>query len=382
VLGFIITMIIVGAIAGFVARAVVPGRDPMGIVATIVLGIVGSFIGGFLGYLLFHKDASQGALQPAGIIGSIIGAIIALLIYRAVSRRGARVGRRPRRARPSVTPSRRADACSGPVRPRPPGGSSPALGKLSGMWLKACINGAREQREHPAVPVTPEAMAREAAAAVRAGARAVHLHARGRDGGESLLALDLAASVGAVRAAVPGVPVGVSTGLWVCSGDADERADVVATWRHLDGGARPDFASVNLSEDGALDLWHLLADLGIGVEPGVWSPSDLDVLTRGRLDGSLVRVLLEVIGAEAGEEVPRAVELLAAARSTLPAGVPLLLHGEEAAAWPVLEVAVREGLQTRIGLEDTLTGPDGERVEGNADLIRAAQALAASRPGA
>ncbi len=90
-LGFIITLIIVGAIAGFIARAVVPGRDPMGVVGTIVLGIVGSFVGGFLGYLLFGRDASEGALQPSGIIGSILGAIVALLVYRAVSRRGARV---------------------------------------------------------------------------------------------------------------------------------------------------------------------------------------------------------------------------------------------------------------------------------------------------
>jgi uncharacterized membrane protein YeaQ/YmgE (transglycosylase-associated protein family) len=91
VLGLIITMIIVGAIAGFIARAVVPGPDPMGVVGTIVLGIVGSFIGGFLGYLLFHKDASSGALQPAGIIGSIIGAILALLVYRAATRGRSRV---------------------------------------------------------------------------------------------------------------------------------------------------------------------------------------------------------------------------------------------------------------------------------------------------
>jgi uncharacterized membrane protein YeaQ/YmgE (transglycosylase-associated protein family) len=88
---FIITMIIIGAIAGFLARLIVPGRDPMGVVATIILGIVGSFIGGFLGYVLFGKDASSGALQPAGIIGSIIGAVIALLIYRAVNRRGVGV---------------------------------------------------------------------------------------------------------------------------------------------------------------------------------------------------------------------------------------------------------------------------------------------------
>jgi uncharacterized membrane protein YeaQ/YmgE (transglycosylase-associated protein family) len=83
----IILLVIVGAIAGFVARALVPGRDAMGIVPTIVLGIVGSFIGGFLGALLFGKDALDGLLQPSGIIGSIIGAVIALLVYRAVNSR-------------------------------------------------------------------------------------------------------------------------------------------------------------------------------------------------------------------------------------------------------------------------------------------------------
>lgn len=84
-LGFILTMIIVGLIAGFLARAIVPGPDPMGIGGTILLGVVGSFIGGFLGYVLFGKDVTQGALQPSGIIGSIIGAVIVLLVYRRVS---------------------------------------------------------------------------------------------------------------------------------------------------------------------------------------------------------------------------------------------------------------------------------------------------------
>ena len=93
-LGLILTIIIVGAIAGFLARLLVPGRQDLSVLATIVLGIVGSFVGGLLGYLLFHKDAGDGFLQPAGIIGSIIGAVIALLIYRAVaSRRGGLVRR-------------------------------------------------------------------------------------------------------------------------------------------------------------------------------------------------------------------------------------------------------------------------------------------------
>jgi uncharacterized membrane protein YeaQ/YmgE (transglycosylase-associated protein family) len=87
VIGFIVTMLVVGAIAGFLARFLVPGRDPMGCLATILLGVVGSFVGGFLGWALFGKDLDEGALQPSGIIGSIIGAVILLLLWRAVNRR-------------------------------------------------------------------------------------------------------------------------------------------------------------------------------------------------------------------------------------------------------------------------------------------------------
>jgi uncharacterized membrane protein YeaQ/YmgE (transglycosylase-associated protein family) len=84
-LGLIISIIVIGLIAGALARLLVPGRQSMSIGMTIVLGIVGSFVGGFLGYLLFHHG--KGFLQPAGIIGSIIGAILVLLIWMAVGRR-------------------------------------------------------------------------------------------------------------------------------------------------------------------------------------------------------------------------------------------------------------------------------------------------------
>jgi uncharacterized membrane protein YeaQ/YmgE (transglycosylase-associated protein family) len=94
-LGLIVSLIIIGLIAGALARLVVPGKQDLSILGTIVLGIVGSFVGGFLGYLFFHHDASGGFFQPAGLIGSIIGSIIALLIYvragRSHGARGARV---------------------------------------------------------------------------------------------------------------------------------------------------------------------------------------------------------------------------------------------------------------------------------------------------
>lgn len=84
---FVLWLLVVGAIAGVVARFVVPGRDPIGIGGTIALGVVGSLIGGTLASLLFRERFE---LAFAGLLGSIIGAVIALLIWRR-TRRGVHI---------------------------------------------------------------------------------------------------------------------------------------------------------------------------------------------------------------------------------------------------------------------------------------------------
>lgn len=89
-LWLLIVLVIVGAIAGFLARLLVPGPDPMSVGRTILLGIVGSFVGGFLSWLLFDRNDGRGAIQASGLVGSVIGAVIALLIYRAVTRPSGR----------------------------------------------------------------------------------------------------------------------------------------------------------------------------------------------------------------------------------------------------------------------------------------------------
>jgi len=76
----LIWFLIVGFVAGLLARAVVPGRDAMGLIPTIVLGIIGSFIGGVIAVLFTSREF--GDYSTSGLIGSIVGAIVALLIYR------------------------------------------------------------------------------------------------------------------------------------------------------------------------------------------------------------------------------------------------------------------------------------------------------------
>jgi uncharacterized membrane protein YeaQ/YmgE (transglycosylase-associated protein family) len=74
----LIAFLLFGIIVGFLARALMPGRQSMGLLMTMVLGVVGSFIGGFLGSMLSGNDYDR--LHPAGILGSVVGALIVLAI--------------------------------------------------------------------------------------------------------------------------------------------------------------------------------------------------------------------------------------------------------------------------------------------------------------
>ncbi|MEM8742992.1 MAG: 3-keto-5-aminohexanoate cleavage protein, partial [Pseudomonadota bacterium] len=112
--------------------------------------------------------------------------------------------------------------------------------------LQACLNGAHDPAAVPGVPVTPAALAAAASAAVTAGAAELHIHPRGPDGAESLAPGDVAAALDAVRAALPGLPVGIGTGAWIAPAGRARHASMAA-WT-----TRPDYASVNLGEADAL----------------------------------------------------------------------------------------------------------------------------------
>lgn len=237
--------------------------------------------------------------------------------------------------------------------------------------IKACLNGRRDPAEHPAVPVTPAQLAAAASAAVAAGAEAVHLHPRGSDGRESLRAADVGAAVAAVRAACPQTPVGVTTGLWVVTGNSRSRQDEVAAWADLDMQQRPDFASVNVSEDGWELLVEALADAAIDAEAGLWSVADAVTVVETQPASDWLRIMVEVMNVSAAEAPRQADEMLEQLRLGSVAA-PILLHGENDSCWPLITHAAQLGLATRIGLEDVLVGPKGQAAADNAELVKLA----------
>lgn len=239
--------------------------------------------------------------------------------------------------------------------------------------LQVCPNGARRRSECPGLPLSPAELAVAAREAVAAGAEDIHLHPKRPDGRDTLHASVVADVLDRVRAAVPGIPVGVTTGVWA-EPDPQRRADAVRAWTVL-----PDHASVNWHEPGADLVAAALLDMGVGIEAGLFSGTDgADRFRRSPHAPHVLRVLAEVIDTDPDTAPAAARALLAQLGPDLPA--PILLHGENNSAWPVLHLAARLGLDTRIGLEDVLHDPDGNPVQDNATLVRAARAAITAEP--
>ena len=246
------------------------------------------------------------------------------------------------------------------------------------LLIKACLNGNRKPAEHPALPLSPQDLGRDARQAVKTGAGALHVHPRLPDGSETLEAGAVGAAVEVIRSTCPGVPVGVSTGAWI-EPDLERRKESVGAWVSLPAGPRPDFASVNLSETGAIEVRATLLDADIGVEAGLWSADDARRLLEADMAGRCTRVLIELVRERAAEEARLTAQEIETVLKKASVGTPTLLHGEGAVAWPMFLYALERGYDARIGFEDTLALPEGAPARDNAQLVKAALKLASGR---
>jgi uncharacterized protein (DUF849 family) len=231
--------------------------------------------------------------------------------------------------------------------------------------LQAALNG---DREHPAVPRTPDELAAEGRAAVEAGARVLHLHPYDDDGLQTLDTEPCAAAIRAVRAACPGVPISLSTSAEI-EPDPVRRRALVAAWTEL-----PELVTANQGEDGIVDLCELLIERGIGIEAGLLSVADAHAFVASGLAGRCVRAMVEPLG----EAVDAAVAEAAAIEEVLTnADITLeqVHHGDGLASWAVNRRGAARGHGIRTGLEDTPVLPDGREASGNGELVAAAAQL-------
>ncbi|WP_053384715.1 3-keto-5-aminohexanoate cleavage protein [Leucobacter celer] len=238
------------------------------------------------------------------------------------------------------------------------------------MLLKAAINGGRPVEEHPAVPRTTEQIVEASLAAVAAGADVVHAHVIADDGEQTIHPDAVGAWVRAMRAADPGIVIGTTTGLWTVSSH-EERMASVAAWP---ADALPDFASVAFCEEGAAEAAELVLERGMILESAVWSMDDVPALLASSTLHRNVRVLIEPEVEDPELAVAQCREIAATLRR---AGVtaPILYHGYDETVWPVVEAAIEDGCETRIGFEDGVTMPDGSMPRDNAELVRAVREL-------
>jgi uncharacterized protein (DUF849 family) len=225
------------------------------------------------------------------------------------------------------------------------------------MVLQACLNG-----DHATgVPRSPEELADAARSCVAAGAVSLHAHPRDAEGNESLDARDIAAAAEAIRAAAPGIELSFSTGVWITGGDVDARLRLISEWTVC-----PDLVSINVSEEGWRELADAVTARQIGIEAGVWTARDAEILAQSGVQ--VRRVLVEPRTENADEAVATARDVDAALDRVF-VRAPRLHHGQGPATWAVLDAAVRIGREIRIGLEDVLTLPDGRRAPDNAALV-------------
>jgi len=157
--------------------------------------------------------------------------------------------------------------------------------------LQGCLNGARPADAHPALPVTPYYLARDARAVARYGVTSVHVHPRCPKGLETLEPLHVGDAVAAIHAEVPGMEVGVPAARWV-QPDPKLRVDAVIAWGRL-GAGKPDVIAVNVHDLGWREVCAAAYSLGIGLELGVWTTADAVTLRKVGVPPGTIRVVAE-----------------------------------------------------------------------------------------
>jgi uncharacterized protein (DUF849 family) len=243
--------------------------------------------------------------------------------------------------------------------------------------LQVTPNGPWGKDVHPRMPVLLGELISDLRACCDAGADGVHLHVRDHGGAETLDPEVVNETCCRVREAAEEaghvVEIGLTTGAWIMP-DLNERIAMIGEWEGVD------CATVNLSEPGFERVMSAMVDAGIGIDVGLWAPQEMGVLVRSGFLPQAQRISIEL---DSGGPYLLTGDPLAFARQINEAldeagsACPRLTHGMNAWTWPLVQDAFSRGHHTRVGFEDSVFLPNGNRAHDNAELVAAAVTLRA-----
>ncbi|MGD8780268.1 MAG: 3-keto-5-aminohexanoate cleavage protein [Ignavibacteria bacterium] len=236
------------------------------------------------------------------------------------------------------------------------------------MLIKTALNGARSKEQNKFIPQSLKEIEKEVKLLYENGNKIFHIHCYDEDGNESLKPNDVNKLVSLVKNISSEIQLGISSGDWI-EPDLEKRKSYIKAWEKV-----PDFISVNMIEDDAIEISELVLSKRIKIEAGLNEKKAAEIFVESDLIKYCYRILIE----PEAEEFAQALETINEIEEVLNkhgVEIPRLLHGFNAVSWEILKEAKRRGYDSRIGMEDTVYTEDGEMVKSNIELIRYAQKI-------
>lgn len=236
------------------------------------------------------------------------------------------------------------------------------------MLIKIALNGARSKRQNQFVPQSLNEIEKEVKLLSEYGNNVFHIHCYDEYGRESLKPDDVNILVSLVKNISSDIQIGISSGDWI-EPDLEKRKSYINAWDNI-----PDFISVNMIEDDAIEISKLLISKGVKIESGLNEKRAAELFAESDLVKDCYRILIE----PEPEVLSSAIETINEIENVLDKHkikIPRLLHGFNAVSWEILKEAKKRGYDSRIGMEDTIYTENGVMVKSNLELIQFAHKI-------
>jgi len=236
------------------------------------------------------------------------------------------------------------------------------------MLLKIALNGARPSSENENIPQSINEIEKDVNRLNQMGYNVFHIHCYDREGNESLKPEDVSELVKVIRNISSQIKIGISTGNWI-EPDLEKRIKMIEDWKDI-----PDFASVNMIENDAIEVSKALIKKGVLIEAGLNEKRAAEKFVKSNLDKYCERILIEPEEENLEEALITVseIESILNQNSTI---LKILLHGFNSASWGLLREAKKRGYDSRMGLEDTIYLENGLIANNNVELIKAARSI-------